>query len=58
MSPRSRDERDAQTEREEPSREYVALGRELWRETDAVLAGLIAELRVRLAERIRDGGEG
>jgi hypothetical protein len=53
VEPRTRDERDAQTEREEPSREYVALGRELGRETDQV----IAELRVRLAERVRDGGE-
>ncbi len=58
MEPRSRDERDAQAEREELADEYRRLGRELGRETDVVLAGLIAELRVRLAERIRDGGEG
>jgi hypothetical protein len=58
VEPRPRDERDSQLEREQLAEEYRWLGRELGRETDAVLAGLIEELRVRLAERIRDGREG
>ena len=53
MDPRSCEERDAQAEREELADEYQRLGR-LW-ETDPVIVGLIAELRVRLAERVKAG---
>jgi hypothetical protein len=51
MEPRTREQRDAQAEREELAEEYRALGR--LRETDTVIVGLIAELRERLAERVK-----
>jgi hypothetical protein len=51
MEPRTREDRDAQAEREELAAEYRALGR--LREKDPVIARLIAELRERLAERVK-----
>jgi hypothetical protein len=51
MEPRDRDERDSQAEREELADEYRRLG--AMAERDPVIMGLIAELRVRLAERVK-----
>ncbi len=51
VEPRDRDERDSQAEREELADEYRRLG--AMAERDPVIMGLIAELRVRLAERVK-----